>query len=101
MNKSDYVGSVDSTHAKANKVFDVNQLLSLDNDDSAVNIMCKNCHSVIEGTQKAAMSLAVAAKTDLPDDLTGKYFQTSLCMFCDNTDDEVTVELKDIAELAN
>jgi len=101
MEKSFYLGSVDAEHVKKEKNFDVNKLLTLENNDAVVNIMCNNCHSVVEGTMAAAVSLAQAANVDLPENLSDKYFLTSCCLLCDQSDNEVSVELKGIKQFVN
>jgi len=102
--KSILLGSTDPIIRDNTKTipFDVTKLLILEHKDSVINILCANCLTILEGSKNNAKALANAAKVDLPDDLTGKYFQTSSCLVCNNgREKKMTVWLKDVKELAN
>lgn len=108
MDKSYYLGAVSSDHANNIKkgikdgTFNIKELLTLENENSVIPIMCANCLTILEGAQQNAEALAKAANIALPEDLHGKYFQTSSCLVCNESgNEEIEVKLKDVKELAN
>jgi hypothetical protein len=74
-----------------------NVSMALEGEDAIIQTFCMGCGMMFELNENGARDLAKIAEIELPDDATGKFFQTGCCPYCDSVDTQVL--LRDKVEL--